>query len=66
MDVALSSPCAGEETAMKKIPVTIIFMLLERGANVQARDDLGWTALDWALKQDNAQVVKLLKDHGAK
>lgn len=51
---------------MKKIPVTIIFMLLERGANVQARDDLGWTALDWALKQDNAQVVKLLKDHGAK
>jgi ankyrin repeat protein len=29
-------------------------------------DKDGKTALEWALKGDNPEVLKLLKDHGAK
>jgi ankyrin repeat protein len=44
----------------------IIRMLLAKGAKVDARDDSGWTALDWALRQGETEVAKVLRDAGAK
>ncbi len=44
----------------------VIEMLLENGADVHARDDVGRTALDWALMQGETPVVRLLREAGAK
>jgi hypothetical protein len=40
--------------------------LLEKGANLQARDDMGRSALDWALTQGETEVAKLLRASGLK
>ena len=42
----------------------IVRMLLERGAHADARDDMGRSALDWALMQGNTQIARLLRDAG--
>ncbi len=44
----------------------VVKLLLEKGASVKVMDKDGKTALEWALKGDNPEVLKLLKDHGAK
>jgi len=40
-------------------------MLLERGAEIDARVQLGRTALHWAIVAKNLQSVRLLLEHGA-
>lgn len=43
----------------------IVQMLLERGIDINARDNNGWTALHLAAERGQQQVVKLLLDRGA-
>jgi len=40
-------------------------LLLENGANVNARDRYGWTALMWAVFKGYKEIVKLLLENGA-
>ena len=44
----------------------VVKLLLEKGANVKAADKDGRTPLNWALQEKNAEVLKLLKHHGAR
>jgi ankyrin repeat protein len=44
----------------------VVDLLLEKGADLNARDDAGRTALDWALMQGDTPVVQRLKKAGAK
>ena len=40
--------------------------LLQEGANLEERDDFGWTALHWASNRpDNLGMIQFLIDHGA-
>ncbi len=39
--------------------------LLKQGADVDARDEQGWTALCWAAGAGHVQLVQLLLEHGA-
>jgi uncharacterized protein len=41
-------------------------VLLENGADVNAKDRDGMTALNWALKSGHSRIIELLKAHGAK
>ncbi|KAI7831549.1 hypothetical protein BC939DRAFT_189366 [Gamsiella multidivaricata] len=43
----------------------VVFMLLDAGAQVDARDKFGWTALVWATNNKHEDIVRLLLDHGA-
>lgn len=40
-------------------------LLLDKGANLEAKDNYGMTALSWAARADQAAVVELLLDKGA-
>jgi uncharacterized protein len=40
--------------------------LLDKGADVNAKDQDGWTALKRAQKRGSTEIVELLKAHGAK
>ena len=40
--------------------------LIERGANLEAKDNVGRTALQIAIKYDFQDVVNVLKEYGAK
>jgi ankyrin repeat protein len=40
-------------------------MLLERGAMIDARGELGRTPLHWAARTDRTEVVRLLLERGA-
>lgn len=40
-------------------------MLLDAGADVNAKDGNGVTPLEWAARQKNAKIIKLLRDAGA-
>jgi ankyrin repeat protein len=44
----------------------VVKLLLEKGAEVNAKDSDGWTALKRAQKRGDTQIVELLKAHGAK
>jgi ankyrin repeat protein len=46
-------------------PVPVVKLLLKKGANVDAKDNNGDTALKLATTANNAEVVKLLKEKGA-
>jgi len=46
--------------------VSIVQSLLNHGASINAKDDFGNTALDFALGKRNTQVAKLLVSRGAK
>jgi ankyrin repeat protein len=40
-------------------------LLLEKGAELEAKDSSGWTALSYAARYGNEAVVKLLLEIGA-
>ncbi len=44
----------------------IVKMLLQEGAEVNAQDKIGWTALKRAQNRGVSEIVELLKAHGAK
>jgi ankyrin repeat protein len=46
--------------------ITIIELLLKAGANVDAQNTDGFTALDIAIRLDRQEVIKLLKKYDAK
>ena len=41
-------------------------ILIENGADVNAKNNIGETALMWASEREYAEIVKLLKNAGAK
>jgi ankyrin repeat protein len=41
-------------------------LLVERGADVNAKSDDGLTVLSYAYNSNNKELVKFLKEHGAK
>jgi uncharacterized protein len=43
----------------------MVRILLEYGANVNAVDADGWTALHWATYHDNLDMVQALLEHNA-
>lgn len=44
--------------------VGVIDRLLEKGGDMYARDDHGWTALHWAARWNNFEAVKKLMESG--
>src|SRR5207245_94613 len=40
-------------------------LLIDKGADIRARDEAGRTALDWAARQGDTEVVRMLRDAGA-
>jgi ankyrin repeat protein len=44
----------------------IVRLLIRKGADVNAKDQDGWTALKRAQKRGSAEIVEMLKAHGAK
>ena len=40
-------------------------LLLDRGADIEAQDDDGWTPLDWAAAEGHLETVDLLRERGA-
>lgn len=40
--------------------IAVVNLLLKRGANIHAKDNNGESALDWAKKSGNDEIVKLL------
>lgn len=51
--------------AVKDGNVRIVQTLLSDNSTVNARDENGWTALNWAATKGHTQVVKLLIEKGA-
>jgi hypothetical protein len=43
----------------------LVRLLLDRGADVNAKDNDGWTLLRWAAVEENEALVRLLLDRGA-
>jgi len=71
--VLLPSPVIAESTdknqalieAGKKGRVEEVTALLNRGANIDAQDQNGWTALMWSVSHGDLKVIQLLLDGGA-
>ncbi|KAF7160640.1 hypothetical protein CNMCM6106_008062 [Aspergillus hiratsukae] len=40
-------------------------LLLKKGADIEAKDSMGYTALLWAAREGHATITRLLADHGA-
>jgi len=70
--LTISGPvsCAGQSEALieaaRKGDLKQVQELLDKGANVSARMDKGKTALKIAQEDGHAEIVELLKAHGAK
>ena len=43
----------------------VVKLLLEKGADVESKDDVGQTPLSWAARGGHKAVVKLLLEKGA-
>ncbi len=52
-------------TAAANGDVSSVQTLLAKGAAIDARDDVAWSALMWAAKNGHADVVRILLDMGA-
>ena len=52
--------------ASRHAHLTIVKFLVGIGANVNATNDVGDTALMIAIARDHLEIVKLLRVHGAK
>ena len=46
--------------------VKLVLLLLQRGAEVNAQTQTGWTALHFAVKQSAKELAELLRSHGAR
>ncbi|KAA0163168.1 hypothetical protein FNF28_04395 [Cafeteria roenbergensis] len=51
--------------AAQKGHVELMRVLLDRGADLEAKDNNGWTALIWAARNCHVEAVALLLDRGA-
>jgi len=69
-----ADPCATSTNAMRVAPLhsatsrgdaAMVRMLLEKGANPDAKQQGGWTALHNAAAQGNFEIVRLLRTHRA-
>jgi ankyrin repeat protein len=49
--------CGSEEAAA---------LLIRRGADLHAVDNIGWTPLDYAINRNRAEMIACLKSHGAR
>ena len=49
-----------------KYSLKAVKMLVEKGADVNAKDEAGFTALRWATIMEQSEVIKFLKEKGAK
>ena len=45
---------------------TLAISLLKQGANVNAKDNEGWTPLHWAAWEDASATAKVLRRYGAR
>ena len=44
----------------------VVELLIEKGADVNAKDDVGRTPLDWAIIRNHTETADLLRKHGGK
>ena len=51
--------------AIKERNVDAIINLVERGADVNAKNSFGYTPLHWAVEENSYQLVEFLLIHGA-
>ena len=68
MACALLTACDNNTPLMKKVlkgDTAAVSALIAKGADVNARNSYGWTALSHAARIGNAELVKLLLVHGA-
>jgi ankyrin repeat protein len=49
-----------------KYSLKTVQMLVDKGADVNAEDNAGFTALRWAKEMEQSEVIKFLKEQGAK
>jgi len=52
-------------TAAMNGHLAICRLLLDKGAQLEAKDSVGWTPLHWAASQGHIEIVRLLCDRGA-
>ena len=57
--LVLSSPSGAGKTTLSRL-------LLERGADVEVKSNNGKAALQVAVEKGRDEIVKLLREHGAK
>jgi ankyrin repeat protein len=65
---ALTAACDKNTPLMDKVvagDTAAVSALIAKGADVNAKNNYGWTALSHAARAGNAELVKLLLAHGA-
>jgi ankyrin repeat protein len=61
----LSNGASPLKSAVVSSNASVAELLLSRGADVNARDGTGKTALFWARRMNNQAMVQMLLNHGA-
>ena len=57
---------ARDGPTLAKYSLKAVQMLVEKGADINAKDDAGFTALHWAREMEQQDIVEFLKKKGAK